>query len=312
METSPIPEFEQRCMDVRKNWESGELAFKDAIATLSSYRDEAIHSGHVANEGMAEMVLGTIQHYRGNLNRSIQHYQRARELFASLDNREFTTRIDLNQGENYRFKGDTSYALQLYRSAFQSAAAIGHIRMQTVAALNEGLLLVTAEQYTAARRCFETALQLLEKWPQHEAIIDSILCEIDYGMAKIHLQRGDVEAAWQEAMKSWSIAQRTELPLHIGFANRTIGQVVAQHGASPDPNFEDDPDVYFAAATRAFREINAEAEVARTIFAQAVAQAQRGDRLEAAHKLQQVTVIFGKLGMIGDAARAAEAQGRFL
>jgi len=51
---------------------------------------------------------------------------------------------------------------------------------------------------------------------------------------------------------------------------------------SPDANFSAGPDYYFEAALEAFREINAEAEMARTMFAHARSLNVRGRRTTAA------------------------------
>jgi len=41
----PHPEFNDRCMTVIRSWERGELPFKEAIARLTIYSQEAVADG---------------------------------------------------------------------------------------------------------------------------------------------------------------------------------------------------------------------------------------------------------------------------
>jgi len=127
-------------------------------------------------------------------------------------------------------------------------------------------------------------------------------------MAVIHLRQGDAKAAWGQALKALEASEKSGKPLQRGYANRIMGEVITELKESPEPPLPSDPDEYFRTALAAFREINAEAELARTMYAHALSMAARGRRMIAARKLQQVMIIFTRLGMVDDAARAAEAQ----
>ena len=72
--------------------------------------------------------------------------------------------------------------------------------------------------------------------------------------------------------------------------------------------FTDDPDVYYQTALGLLREVHADAELAHTLFAHGTSLARRGRRLRAAHALQQAMIIYTRLEMVADAARAAQAQ----
>jgi len=211
----------------------------------------------------------------------------------------------LNQGENYRYKGDFNRALQLYRAAYDNS---DQIATKTMAAANEGLVLVTMGRNTKARESFETALELVQQFTEEDRDPAGLLCEIHHGMAEIFLREGDLEFAWNHALKALAAAQETGEPLQYGYANRTLGEVITGLGSSPDERFSSNADDYFREALQAFREINAEVEMAKTMYAQALSLAARGRRTTAARKLQQVMIIFTRLDMVDDAARAAEAQ----
>lgn len=301
-------EFNQRCVAVIEGWQSGQTPFAQAVVQLESLSQEAIASGHRGNQARAQHMLGYLQHYRGNLTTSIQHYERARVIYEQVGNRDRQAYIDLNQGENYRFRGDFNRALRYARSAYDTAHELGNVRVQTIAMANEGLIMVTTGQHQQAVRAFEISLELSNAWQENREQLLGILCEVYHGLAVIQLEREDHYAAWESALMALESARLVGQPLQLGFANRVLGRVLSALGSSPDPNFSSDPDVYFHLALESFREINAEAEIARTMFDHALSQAQRGRRTTAARKLQQALIIFTRLGMVDDAARAAEAQ----
>jgi tetratricopeptide (TPR) repeat protein len=307
-ELEATPEFNEKCITIVRQWERGELPYKNAVAELEGYAQEAISEYHPANQARVEHAIAYIEHYRGKHSISIQRYDRARKLYKQLGNQERIAIIDLNQGENYRFKGDFTRALRLYRSAYETAERLGNIRVQTIAAVNEGLTLLAVDQNNSARRAFDAGLKLADQWDEDLDVLPGLLCEVYHGMAKIHLDNDDLRAAWDDGLKALEAANESKQPLQAGYANRVIGVIISKLGESPDPNFSSDPDIYFNEAISAFREINAEAEIARTMYEQARSMAIRGRRTMAARKLQHVMVVFTRLDMAHDAARAAEAQ----
>lgn len=308
LDVEPTPEFNRKCLDLLHRWERGEVSFKDTIATINSYQQEAASAGHIANQGRAEHMLGYVQHYRGNLNTSIQHYERARMLYRRAGNLKRAAAIDLNQGENYRFKGDFGKALRLYRAAYDAARSLDTADIQTMAAANEGLVLLTIGEYDDAQQAFEESLRLAEQWTDNRDQLPGLLCEVYHGMTIVALRQNNVGVAREAAQLTMQMAQETGQPLHLGFAHRAIAEVITEAASKPDPRLDNDSDEHYRAALEAFREINAEAEMARTMHMHALSLGKRGRRTTAARKLQQVMIIFTRLDMVDDAARAAEAQ----
>ena len=310
VDSEPTPEFNQQCTRVVDSWQRGELPFQEAIARLNTLRDQAVSMDHLANQARAEQLLGNMQHYHGNLTTSVQHWERARTLFAQTNNRLSVAGIDLNIGESFRFRGDFARAVRIFRTTYNIAEELGDLRIKTIATTNEGLALEASGQHSAARNAFEKALRLLEDdWStEDQTTWLALLCENRHGMATIHLAAGDLMEAWKQALAALELTKDAELPMQRGYANRIAGRVVTELGSAPAENWPDDPDEYFRTALESFREVNAEAELARTMYAQALSLAARGRRNTAARKLQQVMIIFSRLGMIDDAARAAESQ----
>lgn len=304
----PTPEFNQKCLNVVNQFSSGQLAYEHALAELDKLAQEADSTGHLVNQGRVQQLIAYIQHYRGNLDVSIHHNEQARALYARAGNPKRVATIDLNQGENYRFKGEFNRAAKLYRSAYDVAEQFGDLRLQTLASSNEGLVLLALKHYDEAFAVFNKSLKLALQMDIQENNVAGILCEIYHGLAVIHLQEGNLEAAWMRAMEALHVAEQVN-QLHIkGYANRTLGEVLTDLKTAPDSRFSSDPDYYFRLSIEFLQELKADAEIARTMFAQAISLAKRGKRTTAAKKLQQVMDLFTKLGMVDDAARAAEAQ----
>jgi tetratricopeptide (TPR) repeat protein len=304
----PTPEFNQKCIEIINRFGTGDLPYENALAELEKLAEEADKSGHMVNQGRVEQLIGYIQHYRGNLDISIRHNEKARSLFARAGNPKRVATIDLNQGENYRFKGELNRAAKLYQSAYEVAEQFGDLRLQTIASSNEGLVLLTLKKYDEAHVSFNKSLKLAQQLDAQATDIATILCEIYHGLAVIHLHEGNLEAAWMRALEALQVAEEAQQPLIKGYANRTLGEVLTELKTSPDARFSSDPDDYFRASIGYLQELKADAEMARTMFAQSLSLAKRGRRTMAAKKLQQVMDMFSKLGMVDDAARAAEAQ----
>lgn len=105
------------------------------------------------------------------------------------------------------------------------------------------------------------------------------------------------------------MAQDSPHAFEKGYANRALAEIISVNPVPPmDKRFVNDPNVYFQAANDAFLEIHAEGEVARTIYAHALSLLRAGRQMMAARKLQLAMIIFTRLGMVDDAARAAETQ----
>ncbi len=307
-DADPTPEFNARGLAVLHQWEKSELPFDEAILRFTQMVQEAIQSKHLANQGRAEHFLGYLQHYRGNLNTSIMHYDRARSLFIQVGNENRIAIIDLNQGENYRNKGEFSRARRLYRNAHDAAARLGNLRIQTMAIVNEGLALLSLKDYGAARDSLEEGLRLSDQWAEGDDDFYELRCEIYHGLATLDLIAENIAEAWQHAQNCLESASQEKQPLSLGYAYRIMGEVLTAITNPGAIGIEGTPDDYYRAALEAFRHINAEGEIGRTVYSQAKSLAHRSKRRSAAQMFKEAMVIFTQLGMTDDAAKAAEAQ----
>lgn len=308
-DTTPTPELREQTRNLTKQWQTGKMPFHQVLASLNALREETRASGHRANQAAVETSLGFVQGYRGNLTISIEHYDRARNLHKWIGNDRNVMIADLNMGVNYRLKGDFNRALTLYHSVQEQATKLEAHAVKAMSLSNEALIQLRLERQEETFSVLEQLMALSDTHYQSEdQNWPIILCEGCYGLTQAHVHWGDKQAAWETAMRSWEIAKTVDQPIYYGYSNRTVAIVIDALETVPSPDFKTDPDTYFAASVKAFKGIKAEAELAQTMFAHALSLGRRGMRTTAARKLQQSLVIFTRLGMVDDAARAAEAQ----
>lgn len=250
----------------------------------------------------------SIHHYRGSLNAAILHYERARALYNVVGNRRRIAICDLNLGEAYRYKGDFKRAGLLFEKAYETFKQVGDAEGQAAAIGNKGQMFFSMRLFKNACDDLQASCRIAEDLPLDSSNRSTILCEMHHSLAMVYLALDEVETAWVEARIAYRLAAEAQSPVELGYANRAIAEVLTTLGRAPEAHFSPDPDVYYQAASEAFHEINAEGEIARTMFAQARSLARRGRRLTAARKLQLAMGIFTRLGMVDDAAKAAEVQ----
>ncbi len=301
------PEFNQRCLEIVQQWETGVLEFAAAAQQLRQLGQQPELRGGPPEQARIESAIGYMEAYRGNQNSAIRHYEKARALYWEVGNQRRIAICDMNIGESYRYKGDFSRARQSYEKAHQ-------IFLDTQDGENQAYVLNNMGQMYLAMGQVEQAYDHLIASQQLAGDIASdderfpLLCELHYGLTQLYLRVHQVEMAWHEARYAHRLAGQHPKPLELGFGNRAIAEVLSELTEPLDADFDPDPDPYFQAANDAFREIKAEGEIARTMFVQAKSLLKRGRRMTAARKLQLAMVIFTRLGMVDDAAKAAEIQ----
>jgi tetratricopeptide (TPR) repeat protein len=308
LDPEPTPEFNERCLAILERWEAGTLPIEDARNEMVNLRNEATNSHSIANQGRVEQLLGYLDGYRGNLNESIHHFERARAMFMQVDNKTRIALCDLNLGEAYRYKGDFSRARTLFEKAYEAFKGLNDSRNEALALGNKGQVLLSTNHLDEAEADLNQSYDLTVQLPTDAPQRFSLLVEVQYALTLLQLRRQNYENAWEMAHQAMRTAEESPKPLEMGFANRAVAEVLSVMETPPENGLSHNPDHYFQAANEAFREINAEGEIARTMFAHAKSLARRGRHMTAARKLQMAMVIFARLGMVDDAAKAAEAQ----
>lgn len=306
-DVEPTPEFDARCLNYVRGWQQGEIPSAEAIQNLKELSREAASSGHIANEARAEHLSGYIQHYIGNWNISIMHYDKARRYFDRVGNRLRVILMDINQGENYRYRGEFKRARRLYNQAYEAAAKLGDVRSQTIAITNEGLTLISMRDYHRAETALLRGLALSQEW-EDSTNLEGLLTEVHFGLAQVALEKDEYELAWEQAHYSLDHARQGEHMHSVGLAYRILADVLTALGQAPSDSDFEKPDEYYRAAIETFQEIDAGAEIGRTIYAHALSCAKRNRRRHAAQLYRKAMVTFTRLGMTNDAAMAAESQ----
>lgn len=312
------PDIRQRTSDLMREWEAGNLTYQESVEKLEAQRREIRARGRAIDETMIEMNLGIIQGYRANYDAAILHFDRAREIAIQGGNREVIARAAMNMGETYRLKGDFTRARQFFHASYEAAIAIGVKSLQVLARINEAQMLISLGRYDQSEAMLTDCLKLCSvPWSDPETSGDQRRrsdqqCEATYGLALIYLETARLDRAWEYATATLKQSETIDGVLLKGAANRIMGQVLAAHPTSPDPAYPDNPDLYFERALELLKDIKADGEVARTLAAQGMSLAKRGNKPGAVRKLQQAMLIFTRLGMMSDAARTAQDQLKLL
>ena len=299
-------------------WQDGTLSYPDAVAKLTAIKVQAITDNHPEDQAYAELRRGVIEGYRGNYVPCIDHFERARDLFLQANSRAQVLVCNVNIGETYRLKGNFSRARQYFRLGYDSAVEQGNREMQVLARTNEAQMLLSQGHTDQAEAMLLECYELSEQ-PyaiQHEGQTEDMVrrtwldqrIDIIQALAQIYLESGKGDEAWRFAREAYTVAEMIDAPLALGFASRAVAQTLSQLSVVDDLGFDPDPDAHFMKAIQHFKAINAEGEIARTLFTQGRSLARRSRNTMAARKLHQAVIMFSKLGMVDDAAKAAEEQ----
>jgi tetratricopeptide (TPR) repeat protein len=307
-DVEPTREFNEQCTKLITGWQQGKIAADDALQELKILAREALTDGHIANQARAEQVSAYLQHYVGNLSISIAHYDKARRLFDRVGNRRRVVIIDIGQGENYRYRGEFKRARRLYRMAYEAAEQIKDISLQSIAITNEGLTLLNMKEYAASRSALEEGLYLSEQITEDDGNYDALRTEIFFGLAEVALAEDKPAEAWEKAHHSLEHSNISENRHSMGLAYRVLGDALTALGTVPEDSDYQKPDDYYRAALETFKNVDAQAEVGRTIYSHALSLAKRGRRRHAAQLFREAMVTFTQLSMTADAADAADAQ----
>lgn len=305
--------FRSRVNQVFDAWYAKKIEFENAFEELAQLRIEAQSSENPINEGSVDNILGVIYGYRSQYEESIQHFNKAKELFEKHHAWRRVASCALNLGETYRLIGNFARAQTNFHQTAQLGKNLRDFELQAIAITNEALMLMSLQSYQRAKTILQEALTLIEnEWhPTDSRLIANRidnLCEIHYAFAKLYIQENNILRAWEEAKLSLKYAEENARPLRIGHAYRALGTVMHKLKNAPDETMSSDPDFYFQASIDAFKSVNAESEWAKSLYAQGKSLAERGKKELASRNFQQAIRVFNKLQMWQDAAQVTEAQ----
>lgn len=309
-----ISAAQQRVDAIYNQWQSGTLTYNKALQQINELTKEAVENDDLPLQAAIERSLGIIRGYRAQYKTALAHFRKAKSLYRQLGADDQVSVQDINLGETYRLQGNFTRARTQFHSAYQAAKAAGHKRLQAGALGNEAQVWVSLGSNQKAYTLLQEAIELsktpytADETPQTTENRLAHLCELYHVLVPLTLEEDKVDEAWADAKRAYEIAQEIGRPLRMGFACRAIADVLTVMGTSPDAEFESDPDFYYKLSVKAFRKIKSESEVGKTLYLQGISLQKRGKGRVAANLFQQAMVIFTKLGMNDDAAKAANAQ----
>lgn len=312
-QSEPDSHFESLCQTLFSDWITGKMPLHEVVKVLDTLGKKADESKQYVHQGRIEHIRGRVYQDAGDINRSIQHYDKARRFYVKANNRRLTAIIDLNQGENYREKGDFVRALSLYQQAYKIAGEAEDPDTQTYARGNMGWAWYGLGDYEQAQRAFEEAYNTASTIPDEKERCGTIAEQL-YGMAMVSLSRQEWLIAWHLGCEALEQAQKSDENRELGYAWRTLGDALTLLRIRPIhsqsitlPSSTDD---YYANAISAFKAISAEVEIARTLFAQAKSLVKRGNAGKASPLFRESIVIFTRLNLVHEAMKVAEVQFR--
>lgn len=306
-------DFRQSVNKIYESWHKNEISFPIALTQLEDLRQSAIADSNKINEAGIYNILGIMYGYRSGYDDSIKNFVQARKMFQENGALRRVATVDLNLGETHRLLGDFTRAKNYFRNAYEEAKSFEEVPLQVLALTNEGQMWFSLQSFAKARSTLEEALQVAESEWNTETEREKInfadnACEIHHALVGVYLAEDNSADAWEHAVKAFEHAEFSGRIVRMGYAYRAFGDVITVLGESPDPDYNSDVDYYYDEALNAFKQVKAEGEVAKTLLAQGQSLAKRGEKRSAGNKYQQAMVIFTRLGMVDDAATAAQAQ----
>jgi len=319
-EPSISPHIQTETAALISAWEEGQTTYEVAMARFEVLVAE-IADENPNDHGLIEYRWAMIDGYRGSYEASIQHFERARDFFVTGGMRRRVIACHLNIGETYRLKGNFTRARQYFRIGYEAALELGHREMQVTCRINESQMLISLgymeqaegtllECYTLASEPFPIDADRDPERAERGRL--SHVVDITKSLTTIYASRRQADEAWRYAREANLIAHTLHVTLLMGFADRSMGEAVSLNPDRREDGVNLDPDFYFQQSIQHFKEVNAEAEIARTLLVQGRSLIGRGKRTQAGRKLNQAIAIFSGLNLIDEASRAAEEQLKLL
>lgn len=252
--------------------------------------------GNRVIQARALNLLGWVQTGTGRFAEGQAVMQDALAIYRTLGDRRHMASMLNNLGASAHFRGEYRTALPFYQEGIVIAQEVGDRDTEVVLRSNLGGVLVALGHATTAEEELQISLRMAasanlsatsETW--------SFLSE-----ALLAQQRLDeAEAAAQQALELVGLTEEKE---HTGTAWRALGQIASARLAAGLVAAHD-PDHCFRTSQQIFEEIEAEAEVARTLRAWAAHARAQGDSTQGDALLQQARDRFTRLGLTEEIAR---------
>lgn len=179
---------------------AAELKLQAAEAALSHAEQDEGTRDLVGRIASIRATLAVIQHDAETI---IGQSRRALE-YLHPDNRSIRTATTWTLGYAYQLQGDRAAASKAYTEVISIGESFGDSIYTTVANINRGQLQEADNQLHLATKTYRRVLQLAGDPPQQFA------CEAYLGLARIHYQWNDLDAAQQYGQQCLQLTQQME------------------------------------------------------------------------------------------------------
>ncbi len=200
--TKPLDTFEMRCTEVLRGWTEKELKSKNALRILALMLKEAVQSGSITNRGSVEYTLGWLLVGKGHYEKSLEHFQAARTLYAQAGHRERLVLCELAIGEAARNSGDAKLAVAACQRAAQVGQSLNNATFQVIAMVHEAGLVARARGEQEAQPLFESAIALGQNLPTTTRLRN------DYELRQTYIALAHKAAQGKATKIDWQRARR--------------------------------------------------------------------------------------------------------
>ncbi len=274
------------------------------VLWLQGRYDEALEKSAVSLEmrrkiGDARSIavsltnIGRIEHDRGLVNEATSCHDEALALRRQVDDRGGII-VSLNALSVIEYtRGNIERAVELWTEALVIAEEIGAIPLQAMLLNNLGEAAVAEGEPVKARQRLEEAVQLARLLDERRVLADALR-----NLSLLDLQDGQPEKAKSLATESLDVAKRAGMREYQGRANLALGEI---HAATLFDDTGSDPTEmakeYFSEAVEIFRDMDNQAELAKTLSQYGEFLVERGNPDGGKILLEEARTLFQKLGM---------------
>jgi predicted ATPase len=186
-------------------------------------RREAL--GDVRSIALSLNNIGLVFQDSGQYKAALDALTRALELRRAVDDLPGVTITLNNLGTIYQDKGEDAEAVRLWLEALEVAREIGDRKRQALLMLNVGEGQSRLQHPEEAIRVLTEVEQICTELGDRIVLAEAWRC-----LGNAHLQRGELATAQQYLERSVELFEQTRSRVHVGIAQRSLGECLAAHG----------------------------------------------------------------------------------
>jgi len=266
-----------------------------AEQTLKLYGERGDRRGMVTSF----KLFGVVHLHLGHFEEADRNFEQGLTLSRQIGDRCDAAAMLSNLGESARLRGDYKAAAAHYQKALVVVREIGNRESETVYLNNLAGAMVGLHQFAQAETILRKVIsQTAPNWCS--------LSETYRFLSEACLVQGKLAEALDAAQHALKLGQESESGLDTGAAWRALGRAVAkiQHPAAGKSTFKappgstlPDPVTCFSESLHVFKQMNADAEIGRTLRVWGRFELGEGHTAKGEKKLKEAQRIFKKLVM---------------